>query len=160
MHKGEMTLDINSENGMKSLGLDEKKRYLQYRSFEADLIDTPIFDERMMDAILEGIVQNICIEMDKRNISMQELSRASGINNSHLCKIFSGTSRIGLNALLKIANVLQVSPGEFFPYDDNNRKSNGQKFDEITKEMDLRSCDFLLSLCVAYVRELRGRKRK
>ena len=35
--------------------------------------------------------------------------------------------------MIKIAAALKISPVELFPYDQNKRKTNGQRFDEITK---------------------------
>lgn len=126
----------------------------------SDLIDTPIYNEDMMNYILDGILSNICIEMDKQNISVRELGDLSGVDYSHLSRVFNGHGRIGLTAMIKIAYALHVNPKDFFPYDDesNKRKTNGERFDELTKDMDISSSNFLLSLCVNYSKEWRRLK--
>lgn len=124
-----------------------------------DLIDTPIYNEDMMNYILDGILSNICIEMDKQNISVRELGDLSGVDYSHLSRVFNGHGRIGLTAMIKIAYALHISPRELFPYDEaDKRKTNGDRFNELTKEMDLSSSNFLLSLCVNCVKEWRRLK--
>ena len=77
---------------------------------------------------------------------------------SDITKIFNNKGRIGLASLIKIAAALHVSPSELFPYDQNRRKTNGQRFDEITKGMDLASVNFLLDICAGYSKLNLGKK--
>lgn len=135
----------------------QKKNYMSHgnNSFSADLIDTPIYNEAMMDSVLDGIVQNIYLEMDKQGITVRELAERSGVDYSHLSRMFSGKSHIGITTLLKLVSVLHVSPNDLFPYDANKRKTDGQRYDEITREMDVKSNDFLLGLIADIVREWR-----
>lgn len=140
---------------------DKKKNYTSRnnRFFTADLIDTPIYNQEMMDSLLEGIIQNISIEMEKQQMTTRGLGELAGITYSHLSRMFNGQANIGLTALIKISYALHVSPCDLFPYDINKRKTNGQRFDEITKELDMQSSNFLLNMAADYARECRRLKR-
>lgn len=137
-----------------------KKNYTvkNNRYMSKDLIDTPIYNEELMDNVLEGIAQNIFVEMDKQGLTVRGLGELSGVNYSHLSRLFNGQSKIGIGTLIKLAYALHISPGELFPYDVNRRKTNGQRFDEITKEMDIASSNFLIGFCADYAREWRRMK--
>ena len=119
----------------------------------ADLVDTAVYDDDMMNDIYRGISQNILIEMKKQKLSMSELGRLAGMDISHITRIINGKSRIGLTTLLRLSIVLHVPIGELIPIDTNLRKTNGQRFDEMTKELDLSGTNFLLGICADYGRE-------
>ena len=124
----------------------------------SDLINTAIYDEKLMDNIMVGIAQNIWIEMDKQGMSARGLADLSGVNYSGLSKIFNNKARIGLSSVIKIAAALHISPSEVFPYDVNKRKTNGQRFDEITKGMDTESINYLLDMAAGYSKLRNTRK--
>jgi hypothetical protein len=115
-----------------------------------DLIDSPIYNEELMENVLDGIAQNIFIEMDKQNMTLLCLAELSCVNYSHITKVYKGTAHFGLDAVIKIAAALRVSPGDLFPYDKNKRKSNGQRFDEITKWLDTSSVNYLLEQAASF----------
>ena len=96
--------------------------------------------------------------MDKQGLTVRGLGELSGVNYSHLSRLFNGQSKIGIGTLIKLAYALHISPGDLFPYDVNRRKTNGQRFDEITKEMDIASSNFLIGFCADYAREWRRMK--
>ena len=114
------------------------------------MIDTPIYNEELMDNVLVGIAQNILSEMERQGLTIRGLSELSDVNYSQLTKIFNCKVYIGLKSMIKIAAALKISPVELFPYDQNKRKTNGQRFDEITKGMDLESTNYLLDVCAGY----------
>ena len=141
----------------------EKRKRMNYtvvnnKFFTKDLIDSPIYNEELMENVMVGIAQNIWVEMDKQRMTIRGLAELSNVNYSQLTKIFNNKGRIGLASLIKIAAALHVSPSELFPYDQNRRKTNGQHFDEITKGMDLASVNFLLDICAGYSKLNLGRK--
>lgn len=141
----------------------EKRKRMNYtvvnnKFFTKDLIDTPIYNEELMENVMVGIAQNIWVEMDKQRMTIRGLAELSNVNYSQLTKIFNNKGRIGLASLIKIAAALHVSPSELFPYDQNRRKTNGQRFDEITKGMDLASVNFLLDICAGYSKLNLGKK--
>jgi len=98
--------------------------------------------------------------MDKRGLSLRGLSDLSGVHFSHLSNMFSGKCNIGLDALIRLASALELSPAELFPYDFNKRKTNGQRFDEITKELDLPSSNAILEQVMIVTREMKRIKRE
>lgn len=118
--------------------------------FTADLLDTPIYNEELMENVLVGIAQNIWVEMDKQHMTIRGLAELSCVNYSQLTKVFNNKAHIGLSSVIKIAAALHVSPSELFPYDVNKRKTNGQRFDEITKGMDVASINYLLDMAAGY----------
>lgn len=126
---------------------------------KASIINSPIYDEELMQRMYEGIIQKIRVEMDKEGLSLRGLSEISGVHFSHLSGLFSGRTKIGLDALIRISAAFEMSPAEFFPYDFNRRKTNGQRFDEITKELDISTSNFLLDQCVNFCREIKRIKR-
>lgn len=141
----------------------EKRKRMNYtvvnnKFFTKDLIDSPIYNEELMENVMVGIAQNIWVEMDKQRMTIRGLAELSNVNYSQLTKIFNNKGRIGLASLIKIAAALHVSPSELFPYDQNRRKTNGQRFDEITKGMDLASVNFLLDICAGYSKLNLGKK--
>jgi transcriptional regulator with XRE-family HTH domain len=124
-----------------------------------DLVDSPIYNEDMMDDIRNGIVQNIYVEMDRQGLTTRGLGELSGVNYSHLSRMFSGQAQIGLESVIKLSYALRVSPKDLFPYDTNCRKTDGQRFDEMTKDMDTTSRNVLLGIVADFVKECRRIKR-
>lgn len=123
-------------------------------------VDSPIYDAEMMSNILDGVAKNIYIEMDKKGFSLRELSEVSGVSYSHLSRIFNSENNMSLPVFLKLAYALRVSPGDLFPYDVNKRKTYGEHFDDMIKEMDLPTANFLLGFCADFTREYRRIKEK
>lgn len=128
----------------------KRKNYHTQTSFSQDLIDSPIYNEEMMENVMVGIAQNIWVEMDRQRMTIRGLADLSSVNYSMLSRLFNNKVHIGLTSLIKVAAALHVSPSELFPYDQNKRKTNGQRFDEITKGMDLASINYLLDVCAGY----------
>lgn len=114
---------------------------------------------QMIDQVLEGIVQKITVIMDQQQITIRGLGEMADVNYSHLSRMFNRQTRIGLTTLIKVAYALHISPCDLFPYDVNKRKTNGQRFDEITRDIDVKKRNFLLTICADYVREWRRIKR-
>ena len=139
----------------------KKKNYTTNNNkfFTPDLIDTPIYNEELMENVLVGIAQNIWVEMDKQRMTIRGLAELSCVNYSQLTKVFNNKAHIGLSSVIKIAAALRVSPSELFPYDQNKRKTNGQRFDEITKGMDLASINYLLDVCAGYSKLNRNNRK-
>ena len=115
------------------------------------IIKTDEYD--VSDEYLEGIVQNIYVLMDRKRITLRGISEMSGISYSAISKILNHKTRLGLKALIKIAYALRVNPKDLFPNDLNKRKSNGERFEELTKDMEISDCNFLLEICSDYVKE-------
>lgn len=120
---------------------------------------TPEEMNQMIDQVLEGIVQKITVIMDQQQITIRGLGEMADVNYSHLSRMFNRQTRIGLTTLIKVAYALHISPCDLFPYDVNKRKTNGQRFDEITRDIDVKKRNFLLTICADYVREWRRIKR-
>lgn len=154
--------DASGGGDEKKHGSAARKNYMSHNNgfFTADLIDTPIYDQDMMDSLLDGIVQNIYIEMEKQHMTTRGLGEMAGINYSHLCNLFGGRANIGLTALIKLSYALHMSPCDLFPYDINKRKTNAQRFDEITKGLDIQSSNFILNMAADYAKECRRLGRR
>lgn len=146
--------NLYEDDSAKSLVAKKNRRFRKSR-MNMGLIESPVYDADRMDGVMNGIVQNIRIEMDKHNMTLSNLAELAGVDCAHLSRVFKGTARVGLTVLIKVAYVLEISPGDLFPYDFNTRKTNGQRFDEITKELDISGCNYLLLFCADYVKEWR-----
>lgn len=157
----EKIVDVSACDGEKSNESVARKNYMSHNNkfFTADLIDTPIYDQDLMDSLLDGIAQNIYIEMEKQHMTIRGLGEMAGINYSTLYYILEGKKRIGIKSLIKISCALHLSPCDLFPYDTNTRKTNGQRFDEMTKGLDIQSSNFLLNVVADYVKEYRRLRR-
>ena len=145
--------EINSSSNDFPKPVKKKRRNytsVNNKFFTPDLIDTPIYNEELMDNVLVGIAQNILSEMERQGLTIRGLSELSDVNYSQLTKIFNCKGYIGLKSMIKIAAALKISPVELFPYDQNKRKTNGQRFEEITKGMELASTNYLLDVCAGY----------
>lgn len=155
-----MVLDQNMQEQKSVIGSGERMRKRkdtdierEMKNMRASYLESAIYNDEEMQRIFDGITQNIRIQMDKEHVSLRDLEMRSGVCFSHLSRLFNGRSRIGLDALIRIAAAFEMSPTDFFPYDRNQRMTNGQKFDEITRGMDLKSSNFLLEQCVTYCKE-------
>lgn len=150
-----------AEKADSDIRVDNKKQPRFHKSrIRPDLLDTPIYNDELLQRTYDGIIQNIRVEMDKENLSIRGLSEISGVHFSHLSNMFSGKCNIGLDALIRLAYALHLSPAEVFPYDFNRRKTNGQRFDEITKELDLASSNALLEQCMIVTKEMKRLRRE
>lgn len=116
------------------------------------LIESPIYNDEQMRAILDGIAQNIWQKMDARNLKMSALSDLSTVPTGVLSKIFNYKTSVSLKTLIKLAFALEVSPIELFPYDLNRRKTNGDRFEEITNGLDVASVNYLLEQAAGYTK--------
>ena len=150
--------DLSGQKEVASTCVKARKRKdtdieREMKNMKISFLDSAIYNEDEMQRIFDGITQNIRIQMDKEHVSLRDLEMRSGVCFSHLSRLFNGRSRIGLDALIRIAAAFEMSPTDFFPYDRNQRMTNGQKFDEITRGMDLKSSNFILEQCVSYCKE-------
>lgn len=125
-----------------------------------EIVDSAIYNEELLDVYLAGIVQNVHIEMCKRGMSSRQLANLAGLNPTHLSRIFGGKVNIGLGALIKLSCALQMGVNELLPTDSNRRKTNGERFDDITKELDVASCNYLLGISADYVKVWRKNLKK
>lgn len=115
-------------------------------------------DNEFIDRILNGITQNIAVEMSKQRLTYRAISELTGIDPGYFTRILSGERKLSLTNLIKIAYGLQLSPMDLFPYDLNMRKSSGQRFDDITKDLDIAGKNYCLDMCINYCKEVRRLK--
>lgn len=113
------------------------------------------YDDEMIDRFMSGIVQNIKMETFRRGLSNYELAALSNISYIHISKLFNGMVGIGLPGLIKLSFALDRHPADFMPLDVNHRKTNGERFDELTKDLDIDSCNFLLQMVAEYCKQFR-----
>lgn len=116
------------------------------------LMDSPIYNEEQMQAILDGIAQNIWQKMDATGLKITALSTLSTVPITSLSRVFNYKAPISLKSLIKLAYALDSSPVEFFPNDLNRRKTNGDRFEEITRGMNLASVNYLLDMAAGFSR--------
>lgn len=124
----------------------------QSKYMSESLVDSPIYDDEQMKAILDGIAQNIWQKMDAKGMTVRALADVAGTTGCNLSKIFNYKASIGLKTLIKVAYALGVSPTELFPYELNRRKTNGDRFEEITNNLDITSINYLLDQAAGLAR--------
>lgn len=136
----------------------EKKKFTLEEFLTTLSENSPIYNEEVMNEILTSIADNIKATMKKKGFTIGTLQELSGVDASHLSRIFNHKSYIGMKVFIKIAYVLHIQPGELIPIiidNDNKCQTNGEKFETITNQLDVASCNFLLSFCSRYVEEYR-----
>lgn len=113
------------------------------------------YDNEMIERFMSGIVQNIKTETYRRGLSNYELAALSNISYIHISKLFNGMVGIGLPGLIKLSFALGCHPADVMPLDVNHRKTNGERFDELTKDLDIDSCNFLLQMVAECCKQIR-----
>ena len=81
-------LDNVSED-IQDTGKKRRKNYtvLNNKFFTQDLIDTPIYNEELMENVLVGIAQNIWLEMDRQGLSIRGLAALRTLSSAQ-CSCF------------------------------------------------------------------------
>lgn len=113
------------------------------------------YDDGMVERFMSGIVQNIKTETFRRGLSNYDLAALSSMSYVHISKLFNGVVGMGLSGFIKLSFALGCHPAEFMPLDVNHRKTNGERFDELTKDLDIDSCNFLLQMVAEYCKQFR-----
>ena len=142
----------------RRLGGQHRKKIEDYE-LDPDYLDSALYSEEKLNYVYNGIAQNINVEMSKHDFSVFDLSKRSNCDYTHLNRILSQQQKIGLSTLIKVACALKVSPSVLFPYDFNLRKSNGSRFDDLTKECDLSTVNMILGIVADIVKDQRRLKR-
>ena len=60
----------------------------------------------------------------KKNISQRELGEKVGVSGAYICQVENNQTKVSLETLNKIAEVLEVSPEKLNLIDDNNEPFN------------------------------------
>lgn len=81
---------------------------MKHRSAGAFKIDTLIYDDKKLDAEIEGIARNIIQERESQGLSISELAARSNLSISAISKGETGKSTFSLRSLIKIAAALNV----------------------------------------------------
>ena len=126
----------------------------------AKMLNTPVYDPELRKYIYNGIAQNIRIEMEKREMSITDLAVIAGVEYSHLANILKEKQQIGMQTLISVAYAMELTPAELFPFDFNTRKSNGARFDDLTKECDLTTVNIILGFVADIVKDMRRIKHR
>lgn len=157
MDNSSMAKQLTSTQGMKRKSALPRSSYHHMDNPPAlqDVLESPVFDEKMMDVFLEGIRKNVILECNRRNMGYQELSLKSNMHYTQIYKILNGTGGLGLQSLIKISYALGLNPGNLIPYNNCHRKTNGERFDELTVGLDIEACNALLEWCAEYCRQMR-----
>lgn len=108
--------------------------------------------DKEMSSMLKEIGQNISQERKRRGISMANLAELANVSVSHISKVENEQCEIGLKALLKIAEALEMDVSEFLPESlkvsekTQNRQTNGEKFEHIIQGAEPQSVEFVLMM--------------
>ena len=146
---------LEKSNSRGQLFVSNNEEFIKRTVSSSDYIDN-----EFVDRIVSGITQNIVCEMSKQDLTYRKLSELTGVDPGYFSRMLSGERKISLTNLIKIAYGRQLSPVDLFPYDNNLRKSSGQRFDDITKDLDIAGKNFCLDMCINYCKEVRRLKEK
>ncbi|MBQ6133047.1 MAG: helix-turn-helix transcriptional regulator [Lachnospiraceae bacterium] len=135
--------------------ISKSPRFHSNSKLNMNIVESPIYDPEMRKYIYNGIAQNIRVEMEKRNLNIRDLADLACVEYSHLANILKEKQQIGMQTLICVAYAMEMTPGELFPFDFNTRKSNGARFDDLTKECDLLTVNTILGIVADIVRDFR-----
>lgn len=135
--------------------MENSTKYYEIGLYSKGLENSPIYNEEKLDEIMREITKNITREVEKQNISLKKLSEMTEIHYTHIYKITKGQCNVGLPALIKIAYALNISPEQLFPFEILHRKTLGDRFDDITRELDVDDCNYLIKMITDFVAHCR-----
>ena len=116
-------------------------------------------DETEIDMFFCGLVQKILRKMDERGLTASALSSLSGVTSSNLSLYFNYKRRPTLTTLYYIAHALDVPLVELLPDSyNNNRKTNGDRFEELTSDLSEYSVNYLLEIVAGFIRVQKHKK--
>ena len=110
------------------------------------IINSPCYDEHLMDLMLSEIGARIQKERVNQGLSVNELVEMTGMNITHLYRIEKGQKPVGLKILIKIAIALNVPIDSFFPFEHKEEKIEDtytKKFEEMTRDFDDNTMNFV-----------------
>lgn len=142
--------DVNSLNGFNNNSVSY---------YSADSFDY-IIDDEQLEVIIRGINQNIEREMSEQGLTQRALADLSGVGNSNLSHYFHYDSIMNMKTFFRITWALKISPVELLPFDSNSRKTNGNRFDELTADLPLECVNYLLDMVAGFVRTFRRITKK
>ena len=100
---------------------------------------------RRMDKEFQIIANNIKCLREKKGFTQEQLAEAVDLSASHLSKVESGQSRIGMKAYISILQVLGVGEEEFVSVAvDEKKGSDFKKFQDVMKDCNMAERKFLL----------------
>jgi DNA-binding Xre family transcriptional regulator len=143
--EGEVKSECGETDGLLSDSVAKRKHYKKKEALD-EHYNTDLYDSVFFDSIFQGIGQNICIVMNQKGYNLTRLAAHSNIDSATLSRFLNGKARISLIALIKVSIVLDVCPGDLFPIDLNNRRTSGQIFDDITKNLNVKEVNYLLEV--------------
>lgn len=107
--------------------------------------NTIIYDAEKLDLLIREAGKNIKNERLKRQMSILELSMMTNIDVTHLYRIESGQSKVGIEGLLKIVVAFDMPLDKIIPIAYAPREySASERFREIIKPLDQTSINCLL----------------
>lgn len=108
------------------------------------IIDSPCLDDAKMDCVLKEIGRRVCTEMHNQKLTIADLVDMTGIATTHLYRIESGKSIIGLKALIKVAYALDRPIQDFIPFEEPvNQFDVSEKFRTLTSGFTTEQMDFV-----------------
>lgn len=91
-----------------------------------------------MEQYLQSIGVTLLAIRRQRGVSQAELAERSGLGRSHLSRYESGRTWMNLTTLLRMLEVLQVTPEAFFRLVDANRAAAGGKASPSSRRREIR----------------------
>ena len=125
-------------------------RHKKVREIPENLLYSPVFDDEMMKKYMLILSQNIEDERIKQGIPIAELAEMSNVTYAHLTQVLNGSCNIGLNALIKLMLALKLNPEQVFPFEMTGQRSNGDRYNELTKGLDAATNNFILGMVADY----------
>ena len=77
--------------------------------------NTDVYNDQLLETLIQGIGKNIREERLKRDMSIVDLSKITNIDRRQLYRIESGENKIGLLCLMKVMIALEI-PANIFSF--------------------------------------------
>uniref|UniRef100_UPI003FEE9E01 helix-turn-helix domain-containing protein n=1 Tax=Roseburia sp. TaxID=2049040 RepID=UPI003FEE9E01 len=121
-------------------------------------IDSIIYDEQKMEALLQDIGKQIHAERVNQGLSISKLAELSNLSASCISKVETARSEISLKALLKITAALDVPVSYFLKdaivseADKEAYLTNAEKFEHLTQTAGDEIVEFILNIADGIMR--------
>lgn len=119
-----------------------------------DLWDSICTNDEMLADLMNQIPKILKEERFRQNMSVAQLSRLSGVNNSIIYHYERGTTQISLPVFIKITSALNLDVGKIISINTSQKEeTSGEKFSYIIQGLSDESMNFILKTIkdVAYL---------
>lgn len=122
------------------------------------LIESDFYDEQPQSLFIRTLCQNITRVIDSKSVTMDRISKETGIGIATLSRIVNQKENIGMSVttLYRIAKALNVEPSQLLPdINISDAKNTTEIFDMLIRDLDENQRTILLDQISCWIRAMR-----